>query len=266
MLQQQPGKPFQNGTMKDKKNSNPNIHNEAFGSLKKYQLFALKSPLDLIPFTASFEKLIHQPFSFLFSYLVNPERFNAQYNVMYSLFPKDIHCCIMENKTVIYNDEESLSSNKEKKLPFQTLSLFEDILYLFNKNGFTILKTDIKDYDYLCLIVADKEKTTEHYTQFFVENPIYKTVDLSYLMDKDNPGFNKTNFQFLIKTFSDFQVQISEFHHNKLNQLLGEKNRILNENFYLPLKVFIESDITQKLTQDVNDDYIQILTQEVDSL
>jgi hypothetical protein len=226
----------------------------------------LKSQLDLIPFTASFEKIIHQQFSYLYDYTVNPEKFNAHFNVMYSLFSRDIHCCMIENKTLHYNDEETLSSNKEKKLPFQTLSLFQDVLYLINKNGFSIFKAEVKDYDYLIFIFTEKEKGIDHYTDLFLDNSTLKTIDLSYLVEKDTPNLNKIIFQFLKTTFADFELKITEFHQNKLNQLLGEKNRINNENFFVPLKAFIGHDITQKLTQDVNDDYIKILTQEVDSL
>jgi hypothetical protein len=249
--------------MKDK---NKTLNGEVFGSLKKYKLYALKSIRDLIPFTASFEQIIHHQFYFLTNFIVNPEKYDAHYIVMYAMLSRDVHCCIMENKSVVYNNSESLTSNKEKKLPFQTLSLFEDILYLFNKDGFTIYKADMKDYDYLLFIFADKEKVINHYVEPFENNHLLKTVDLSYLVEKDADKKNNPQFQFLKNTFSNFEVLISKFHQNQLNQILGEKNKILNQNFIVPLKVAIDREITQNLTQNVNDEYIRFLTQEVDSL
>lgn len=241
---------------------------DAFGSLKKYHLFAVKSQLDLIPFTAKFEKIIPSHFNYLSDFIVNPDQYSAQFNVMYALLSKEdnIHCCIMENKTTSYSENASLSSNKEKNLPFQTISLFEDTLYLINHEGFKIFKSDLTYYDFLIFIFADKEKNLEPYILPFQSIQTYRTADLSYLLESPITKEEKNIHLFLKNCFSKLEIKITKYNQMSLLKQLGENNRIPKDNILYSLKIDIDDEITDKLTQNVNDNYLRFLTHEVDSL
>ena len=252
--------------MKDKK-KNINIL-DSFGTLKQYKVFAVKSSLNLIPFTAGFERIVMGNFSYLTDLIVSPESYSAHFNVMYALLSKEesIHCCIMENKTTTYSNQASLSSNKEKNLPFQTISLFEDVLYLFNKEGYKIFKADLNYYDFLIFVFADKEKFIEPYINPFLKYNPYKTVDLSHLLNPMVGKEPKNIFEFLKNCFYKLEINITNYHFSKLSDQLGQNNRIPKENILFPLKLEIDDEITDKLTQNINDDYLRFLSQEVDSL
>ena len=102
---------------------------DVFGSIKQYKLFAVKSSQNLIHLTASFDLIVWGKFNYLSDFGAAPNQFSAHFSVMYALLSKEenIHCCIMENKTTSYSDQVSVTSNKEKNLPFQTISLFDDV-------------------------------------------------------------------------------------------------------------------------------------------
>ncbi len=252
--------------MKDKK-KNSEIY-EAFGSLKQYKVYAIKASQQLIPFTASFDRIISGKFCYLTDFVAAPNQFSAHFPVMYALLSKEenIHCCIMENKTTSYSDQVSLTSNKEKNLPFQTISLFEDVLYLFNKDGFKIFKANLNYYDFLIFIFADKEKYLESYINPIFEYEPYKAIDISYLLNQKEGKENKNIFEFLKNCFCQLEVNISSYQYSKLSKQLGKNNKIPKENILFPLKLDINDEIINKLTQNVNDEYLRFLTQEVDSL
>ena len=172
----------------------------------------------------------------------------------------------MENKTTSYSDQVSVTSNKEKNLPFQTISLFEDVLYLFNKDGFKIFKTNLNYYDFLIFVFADKEKYLESYINPIFEYEPFKAIDISYLLDQKEGKEKKNIFEFLNNCFCQLEIKISSYQYSKLSMQLGKNNKIPKENILFPLKLDISDEITNKLTQNVNDEYLKFLTQEVDSL
>ncbi|HPE39502.1 MAG TPA: hypothetical protein PLI77_00260 [Bacteroidales bacterium] len=253
--------------MKDRKPTTIPVE-EAFGTIKKYQVFAVKSNQNLIPFVVSFEKMIQSSFTFLTDFEVNPNQHAAHFNVMYALLSKEdqIHCCIMENKTTNYSSDTSISSNKEKNLPFQTLSLFDDMLYLINSEGFKIFKADVKDYDYLIFIFADKEKIITPYINVFQSYQPFRTIDISYLLEPSAKKEHKNGKLFLQNCFCNFEIKITKFNKQKLLTRLGPQNKIPKENLQYSYKIEIDETITDNLTQNVNDDYLKFLTHEVDSL
>lgn len=241
---------------------------ETFGSIKQYKLFAVKSSHSLIPFTASFDRIVASKFCYLTDFVADPNQFSAHFAVMYALLSKEenVHSCIMENKTTSYSDQVSLTSNKEKNLPFQTISMFEDVLYLFNKDGFKIFKTNLNYYDYLIFVFADKEKNLEPYIEPIFKYEPYKTIDLSYLLNQNEGKESKNIFEFLKNCFCKLEISITDYNRSKLSKRLGKNNKIPKENILFPLKLEIGDEIYNKLTQNVNDDYLNFLTQEVDSL
>lgn len=252
--------------MKDKK-VNIDVQN-SFGSIKQYKVFAVKSSQNLIPFTATFNRIVSGHFSYLTDLIVTPDTYSAHFNVMYALLSKEesIHCCIMENKTTTYSDQASLTSNKEKNLPFQTISMFEDVLYLFNKEGYKVFKANLNYYDFLIFVYADKEKILEPYLDPIFKYTPFKTVDLSYLLNPVGGKETKNIFEFLKDCFYKLEINITNYQYSKLSKQLGNNNKIPKENILFPLKLDIDDEITNKLTQNVNDDYLRFLTQEVDSL
>lgn len=253
--------------MKDKKPNSIPVE-EAFGTIKKYQVFAVKSNQNLIPFVVLFEKMIQSRFTFLTDFEVSPSKHAAHFNVMYALLSKEdqIHCCIMENKTTNYSNDATISSNKEKNLPFQTLSLFDDILYLFNNEGYKIFKADLRDYDYLIFIFADKEKIITPYINMFQSYQPFQTIDLSYLLEPSAKKEQKIRQQFLQNCFIRFEIKMTQFNKQRLLSRLGSQNKIPKENLQYSYKIEIDETITDNLTQNVNDDYLKFLTHEVDSL
>ena len=253
--------------MKGKNEYNKQV-NIFFGTKNEYKIFALKSDLSLIPFTAQFEKKIDTQFSYLTNIETNQNGYKAHFNVMYSLVSKEenLHCSIIENKTSLFNSEKLISSSAEQKLPFQSLSLFNDTLYLFNNEGLNIFKSTFSYYDYLIFIHVDKERNIDTLFHKIDEKKDFKLIDISPLLEKTENIKDMKVEIFLKNIFCSLEVFISKYHQNKIQTYLGSFHKVPESNIVNPLKLEIDSQITENLTFNVIPEYISMLTNEVDSL
>lgn len=238
-----------------------------FGSKNEYKIFALKSNLSLFPFTSHFEKITTTNFFYLTNIIADPGNNQAQFNVMYSLVSKEdnTHCYIIENKTSQYANKEVIQASVEKKLSFQTLALFDDTLYLFNKEGLTIYKSYFAYYDYLVLIHNQRDKDISFLVNTLFEQKNLKPIDISTLLITNNKKQDKPIEDFLIKTFCTLEVSTQKFQHKQTLSKIGPIFKIPEENIVNPLKLQIESQITENLTFNFNSDYLRLLTTDVDS-
>lgn len=258
--------PSQISTMKNK----PVHHKEIkdfFGTKNEYSIFAVKSNLSLFPFTSNFEKITSTNFYYLTTIEADPISNKAQFNVMYSLIFKEenTHCYIIENKTTQYANKEVIQASVEKKLSFQTLALFDDTLYLFNKEGLSIFKSNFAYYDYLILIHNQKNKDISFLVDSLFEQKNLKPIDISSLLTSKNPKQDKPIELFLQHTFCSLEVSTLDFQHHQTLSKIGSIFKIPDENIVNPLKVLIEEEITDKLTLNFNPDYLRLLTNDVDS-
>lgn len=253
--------------MKGKHEYNKQI-NLFFGSKNEYKIFAVKSDLSLIPFAAKFEKKIDSQFSFLTTIETIQNGYNAQFSVMYSLVSEEdnLHCSIIENKTTQFSSENLKSSSVEKNLPFQSLSLFNDTLYILNNEGLKIFKSQFSYYDYLIFIHVDKERNIDSLIQKISALKEYKLIEITSLIEKPENNKKALVEVFLKNIFCTLEVFINKFHQNKIQSYLGSCIKIPESNLVNPLKLEIESEITEKMTFNVNPEYVKILTHEVDSL
>lgn len=250
------------------KNKLPSKLDDFFGSKNEYRVFAIKSSLSLIPFAAQFERITSSSFSFLTEFYADEDKNKAQFGVMYSLISEqeNLHCAIIENKTNQFSTKNTIPSKVEKNLSFQTLSLFEDVLYMFNNEGLTIFKTPLPYYDFLIFIHVEKGRNIDSFVKTILNHKDFKTIDISSLIYITEEKQNKKIGFFLKNIFCSIEVSIGKFHQNKIQTLLGPIYKIPESNLVNPLKVQIESQITENLTLNVNPEYIRLLTNEVDSL
>lgn len=258
--------PFQMKTMKDKTKLHKEIK-DFFGTKNEYSIFAVKSNLSLFPFTSNFEKITSTQFYYLTTIEADPTNYKGQFNVMYSLIFKEenTHCYIIENKTTHYANKEIIQASVEKKLSFQTLALFDDTLYLFNKEGLAIFKSFFAYYDYLILVHNQKNKDISNLLNALFEQKQLKPIDISPLLSAKNNKQDKTIELFLQNTFCSLEVSTLEFHHKQTISKIGSIFKIPDENIVTPLKIPIEAKITNKLTFSFNAEYLRLLTNDVDS-
>ena len=76
-----------------------------FGSIKQYKLFAVKSSQNIVPFTASFDRIISGKFNYLTDFIAAPNQFSAHFSVMYALLSKE-ETGKEEDILVILNSDE----------------------------------------------------------------------------------------------------------------------------------------------------------------
>jgi hypothetical protein len=252
--------------MKDKAKFYKEIK-DFFGTKNDYNIFAVKSNLSLFPFTSNFEKITSTNFFYLTTIEADPSNNKAKFNVMYSLIFKEenTHCYIIENKTTQFANKEVIQASVEKKLSFQTLALFDDTLYLFNKEGLAIYKSFFAYYDYLILIHNEKNKDISSFVNTLFDQKNLKPIDVSTLLNSNNKKQDKPIEVFLQKTFCTLEVFTVQFHHNQTLAKIGPIYKIPDENIVNPLKIYIDPNITEKRTLNFNSDYLRLLTNDVDS-
>jgi hypothetical protein len=228
-----------------KRKSSPSLSvQECFGAVNTYRIFALQSELSAFPFANILGKIDNTTFTILpdFEYITN--KFTAFFSVFYAEYSREdaINCLLLENKTSHFNQDELFISKSEKKRSFQTMSLFEEHLYLFNNHGLRFFEVDFTDIDYILLFYSKKEIDNNIFKQFLTHLSHYKACDISYLLERMQTSVEEKIVFFLREFYGKYEVKASQFSRKREMNLLAPVKQIPKQNLQFPIPIMLEHD------------------------
>jgi len=239
-----------------------NIH-DFFGTYNTYRIFALKSELSIFPFANQVGKIAQTTFTALPCFEYNSDKYVALFSVFYAEYSqqKPLHCLLVENKAAISNQQELFISKAEQKLSFQTLSLFDEFLYLFNKHGFRCFDFALEEIDYLLLIFAKKDIENEMFLQLSKNLESFKAKDISYILEQEQTSTEAKIVSFLKDFFCKYEVQANYFSGKRKMNLLAPIKQIPKQNLQFPIPVRLDNDSIADNFQ-LSEEYVQFLEEE----
>ena len=239
-----------------------NIH-DFFGTYNTYRIFALKSELSVFPFANQAGKAIQTIFTALPCFEYNSDKYAALFSVFYAEYSQQesLHCLLVENKAAISNQREIFISKAEQKLSFQTLSLFDEYLYLFNKQGFRCFDFALEDMDYLLLVFAKKNIENEMFLQFSKKLELFKARDISYILEKQQTSMETKIVSFLRDFFCKYEVKANYFSGKRKMNLLASVKQIPKQNLQFPIPVRLENNAVAENFQ-ISEEYLHFLEDE----
>ncbi|MDR2971215.1 MAG: hypothetical protein LBU83_04715 [Bacteroidales bacterium] len=219
------------------------IH-DFFGTYNSYKIFALQSELSILPFANQLGKKINTNFSLLPDFEFTSNKFVAFFSVLYAEFNHEeaIHLLLLENKTVNFNQQDYLISKSEKKLPFQTLYLFEEWLYLFNNQGLHCFDFVLPNMDYLLLLFAKKDIDNEVFSHLLKNITPYNVQNVSYLIEKEQTASEKKIVSLLRDFFCKYEVKANYFSRKKKMDILAPIKQVPNQNLQFPIPILLENN------------------------
>ncbi len=242
--------------MATRKKSEINL-NDFFGLSKKYVVYAVKSDLNLYRFVLQMRRCCCADFSFLGTFNPGIPKYGAHFMMMYSptLDAEKMNVVVLENKTSHFNEAEKGHLKAERSLNFQTLSLFEDFLYIFNSQGKYLYSSDLLDYDYLILIYTYKEYDFTSLTNQLSYFKSLKMVYDSNISEESISKFEKNKSHFLKELFCNVEMNISKFHDHYDNRLLSQRKSIPEVNLTNRSQI--------ELSRIMNEKYIELLNKDI---
>jgi len=249
--------------MASKKNNKIFNIRDFFGAYNTYRIFALKSELSAFPFANLVGKAVQTTFTALPCFEYNSDKYAALFSVFYAEYSQHepLHCLLVENKAAISNQQELFISKAEQKLTFQTLSLFDEFLYLFNKHGFRCFDFALEDIDYLLLVFAKKDIENEMFLQFSKNLESFKAKDISYILEREQTSAETKIVAFLRDFFCKYEVQANYLSGKRKINLLAPIKHIPKQNFQFPIPVRLENDSLPDNFQ-VSEEYVKFLEEE----
>jgi sulfur relay (sulfurtransferase) DsrC/TusE family protein len=215
-----------------------------FGTYNTYRIFALQSDFSVFPFANQLGKALQTSFTIVPDFEFVSNKFAAQFTVFYAEYSQEesIHFLLLENKTVKFNQQDNFVSKTEKKLPFQTLSLFEEWLYLFNDQGLRCFELEFANMDYLLLLFAKKDIENDVFSQFLQNITPFKARDVSYLIEKEQTAAEAKIVSFLRDFYCKHEVKAFRFSRKRRMELLAPVKQIPKQNFQFPIPILLENN------------------------
>jgi hypothetical protein len=244
---------------KKKKASSLNIH-DFFGTYNTYRIFALQSELSVFPFANQLGKAEKTTFTILHDFDYSSNQYSAYFSVFYAEYSQQdsIHCLLLQNKAIINNQEEHFVSKAEKNLSFQTLSLFDEYLYLFNNQGLRCFDAPLENVDYLLLLFAKKDIENEMFLQFIHNISLFNAKDASFLLERVQTSAEQKVSSFLKDFYCKYEVKANRLSRNRAATLLApvKKIPILNQQFPIPVR--LENEALAENMQ-LSEEYVRFL-------
>ena len=236
--------------------------NDFFGTCNTYRIFALQSGLSIFPLANKLGQAERTTFTILPDFEYSSNKISARFAVFYAeCFQKEpIHCLLLENKMLL-NPEERFVSKTEQKLTFQTGFLFDEWLYLFNKQGLRCFDSTFTDVDYLLLVFAKKNIENEMFSQFLENISSFKVKDISYLLEREQTSVGAKIVTFLRDFYCKHEVKANRLSRRKKMDLLAPVQQIPNQNLLSPIPIRLEHDAVVDNLQ-LLDEYLALLMEE----
>lgn len=232
-----------------------------FGTCSTYRIFGLKSELSTFPFVNHLGKTLQTTFTVLADIENSKNQFSAHFNIFYAELSqnKSIHCLLLENKALISNQEEIFVSKAERKLSFQTLSMFDEYLYLFNNQEPRCFEVEFGEIDYLLLLYAKKDIENEMISIFSKKLTPLKAQDFSFLLEKKQTSTQEKIATFLQDFFCKYEVMGAQFSRKKTMALLAPAQQIPVQNLQYQIPARLEHEIATDNFQ-LSEEYLALLT------
>jgi len=234
-----------------------------FGTCNSYRIFALQSDYSAFPFANHLGHSLHTTFRVLpdFEYLSN--QYNASFTVFYAQVNQEeaIHCLLLENKTTNFNQKNLFISKTEKKLPFQTLFLFDESLYLFNNEGLRCFDLEFANMDYLLLLFSNNNIENKMFTQFLNHIAPFMAQDVSFLLEREQTSAEARIVSFLRDFYCKYEVKANQFSRRKERDYLSSVKQIPNQNLQYPIPILLENDAINDNLQ-LSNEYVKFLEEE----
>jgi hypothetical protein len=234
-----------------------------FGMCNTHRIFALQSDLSAFSFANQLGKAENTTFTILNDFDCQSNLYSAYFSVFYAAYSQQesIHCLLLQNKAAINNQEELFVSKAEKNLRFQTLSLFDEYLYLFNNQGLRCFDAPIRNIDYLLLLYAKKDIENEIFLQFVKNISPFHAKDVSYLIEKEQTSSEVKVSAFFKDFYCKYEVQANLLAKNRAAALLAPVQQIPKENLQFPIPVRLENEALAGHVQ-LSEEYVRFLGEE----
>jgi hypothetical protein len=234
-----------------------------FGTCNTHRIFALQSEYSVFPFANQLGKAENRTFTFLHDFDYHSIQYSACFSVFYADYAphESIHCLLLQNKAIINNQEELFVSKAEKNLRFQTLSLFDEYLYLFNNQGLRCFDAPLENIDYLLLLFAKKDIDNEMFLQFIQNLSPFHAIDVSYLLEREQTSSEAKVSSFLKDFYCKYEVKANMLSQNRAAALLAPVKQIPKENLQFPIPVRLENETLSEHVQ-LSEEYLQFLKEE----
>ena len=234
-----------------------------FGTCNTHRIFALQSELSPFPFVNQLGKAENTTFTILHDFDYFSNQYSAYFSVFYAEYSQQesIHCLLLQNKAIINNQKEIFVSKAEKNLRFQTLSLFDEYLYLFNKQGLRCFDAPLENIDYLLLLFAKKDIENEMFLQFIQNISPFHAKDVSYLLERTQTASEAKVSSFLKDFYCKYEVKANIFSKSKAAALLAPVQQIPKENLQYPIPVRLENEMLADHVQ-LTEEYVKFLADE----
>jgi hypothetical protein len=215
-----------------------------FGTYNVYHIFTLQSELSDFTFVNQLGKSLQTNFTILPDLVYDSPKFSAKFSVFYAEFSQEesIHFLLLENKTVNFNQTDIFISKTEKKLPFQTLSLFEEWLYLFNNQGIYCFDLAFDDADWLLLLYAKKDIENDIFSKILKKTVPFKAKDISYLIEREQTAAEAKTVAFLRDFYCKYEVQAAHFSKKRKMDILAPVKHIPKKNLLYPIPILLENN------------------------
>lgn len=207
----------------------------AFGENFTYKIFAVKTQNTFFRFIDTIGKQLKLSFSYMATQVLTTEEHEGKFRVAMALHSssEEICCYIMENKTYDYKGCNFLKSNKEKNCTFQTLSLFEEMLYFINLQGLAMHREQIADYDYLILSVMENgyNINIENFEQELMQKSTFTVQNISNILTNTSSKKRKNPLSEILKDlFYQLEIHKREFLKKNKRKNLSFRTTIPTEN------------------------------------
>jgi len=234
-----------------------------FGTCNTYRIFALQSELSIFPFANQLGKTKNTTFTILHDFEYASNQYSAQFSVFYAecMQQESIHCLLLQNKAAINNQETLFVSKAEKNLRFQTLSLFDEYLYLFNNQGLRCFDFNLENIDYFLLLFAKKDIDNEIFLQFSKHILHFNAKDVSYLLEKQQTSSEMKVCSFFKDFYCKYEVSANLFSRNRETALLAPVQQIPTQNQQFPIPVKLENEFLVDNLK-VSNEYLHLLAEE----
>lgn len=242
-----------------------------FGNKNEYFISAVRSHLDSIPFAHQLGLNLDCTFSWLTQIKPDPQEGEACFNLYHASLASEynVHCCILENKTTEYQLQFFITGKGKKKSTPQTGFLYKPDLYLLNKGGLTVFKTDLFNVDYLLLFYGENLQQLTHSRDRV--NQLYSgnVLELSHYLKPGTDRKTKQIEQFLKNSFYFIEITRAQKKQEEQLKQFGIYNRIPRENPEDPVLTAVYNDpiytpINEKVTITINKYLQSILSDEED--
>lgn len=207
----------------------------AFGENFTYNIFAVKSQNSFFRFIDTIGKQLKLSFSYMTTQVLTTDEHEGKFRVAMALHSSDeeVCCYIMENKTYNYKGCNFLKSNKEKNCTFQTLSLFEEMLYFINMHGLAMHREQIANYDYLILSVMENgyNINIENFEHQLMQKSTFTVQNISNILTNTSSKKKKEPLSEILKDlFYQLEIYKREFLKTNKRKNLSLRTTIPVEN------------------------------------